>query len=412
MERTDYLLIGGGAASVAAAAAIRAKDAEGRIVLVAGEERLPYDRPPLSKGVLRGLKEAEDAESKDASFYTENRIELRTGARATAIDRAARAVRLENGEEIGYERLLLATGARAKPPEFKGSDLPGVFTLWNAPDSLALRDRFTPEARVVVVGAGYIGIEGAAAALDRGAQVTIVDPGDQPWGKFASPATGRYVQRYLEERGATFLFGDEVTAVAQEGEHLRVALKNGGELGATTVLVGIGAELNVEIARESGFDMDPKHGVVADETLRTSDARVWVAGDVAGLQDRAIGKRWHAEHYLNAKWQGAQAGENMARDAAGETPEPYDRVPYFFSDILTTHMILRGDPTSGQPARLEGDLGSGEYVELYAREDGTLSMALAFSGDEGKLDRLSDEFERLFRDRPQVAELDMRTLVS
>lgn len=405
MEKTDYLVVGGGVAGAQATAAIRAKDPAGRIVLIAGEPHLPYDRPPLSKSLLRGKTTTEDAESKAPEFYPDQRVELRQGSPAKTIDREARTVTLEDGTEIGYERLLLATGARAKPPEFEGHDLDGVLCLRNVEDSLGLRERFRPGARVVVVGTGYIGIEGAAAALDAGASVTLVDPGARAWGKFASETTGGYVRSFLEGKGATFQLGDEVTAVARDGDALRVTLKGGDTLPADVVLVGVGAALNIELGKASGLETDEKHGLVADETLRTADPRVWVAGDIAGFQDVALGKRWHAEHYLNGKWQGLHVGANMARDAAGESPEPYDRVPYFFSDILETHMVLRGDPQGGEPARIVGDLENGEYAEFYAREDGTLACALAISKDGDKADTLGDVFEGLFRARPQVADI-------
>ena len=285
-------------------------------------------------------------------------MDLRQGLRAESLDLAERKVTLSDGSEVGYERLLLATGARAKLPEFEGHDLPGVLTLRDVEDSIALRDRFYVGQEVVTIGAGYIGVEGSAAALDRGASVTVVDPGEMPWGKFASRRTGAYVRSFLEGKGARFLFGDEVTRVERDGERLRVTLKSGATLPADTVLVGVGAAQNTEIAKDAGLDMDEKHGVCADPMLRTSDERVWVAGDIAAFEDLNVGRRWHAEHYLNAKWQGARAGANMARDRAGETPEPYDRVPYFFSDILETHMILRGDPAV-KASRLVGDPGVG-----------------------------------------------------
>ena len=406
MIHADYLLLGGGVASAQAATAIRKEDPEGRIVLIAGEAHKPYDRPPMSKGVLKGTMTPYDAESKADDFYEKNAVELMTGVTATAIDRNARRVTLSDGQEIGYERLLLALGAEAKTPPFPGGDLPGVWTLRKVEDSLGLREQFEKKLRVVIVGAGYIGVEGGAAALMHGSSVTIIDPSGQVWKKFASPETGGHVQRFLEGKGAKFVF-EEVKAITQ-GHGELIVKTSSGEYPADLVLAGVGATLNVELPKASGLEIDPKHGVVVDGSLRTpSDPRVWVAGDIAAFYDVAMDKHWHAEHYLNAKWQGLHAGREMARDAVGgHQPEPYDRVPYFFSDILEAHMVLRGDPQS-KPTRIIGDVEKGEYAELYAREDGTLACALGFSFDGDKADQLGDVFEALIRARPQVGDVEL-----
>ena len=257
---------------------------------------------------------------------------------------------------------------------------------------------------MVIVGAGYIGVEAGAAALLHGSSVTIIDPSGQVWSKFASKETGGHVQKFLEGKGATFVF-EEVTGIESGHGEMTVRTKDGA-YPADLVLAGVGATLNVEVPAAAGFEMDPKHGVVVDGSLRTTtDPHVWVAGDIAAFYDVAMDKRWHAEHYLNAKWQGLHAGREMARDAVGgHQPESYDRVPYFFSDILEAHMVLRGDPQS-KPARIIGDVEKGEYAELYAREDGTLACALAFSFDGEKADRLGDEFEGWIRAKPPVADV-------
>ena len=404
MIHADYLLIGGGVASAQAATAIRKEDPEGRIVLIAGEAHKPYDRPPLSKGVLKGTMTPYDAESKADDFYEKNNVDLMTGVTATAIDRNTRQVTLSDGETIGYERLLLALGAEAKKPPFPGGDLPGVWTLRKVEDSLGLREQFEKGLRVVIVGAGYIGVEGGAAALLHGSTVTVIDPSGQVWSKFASPETGGHVQRFLEGKGAKFVFEEVAEVVQGHGE--LIVKTSAGEYPADLVLAGVGATLNVALPEESGLEIDPKHGVVVDGSLRTpSDPRVWVAGDIAAFYDVAMDKHWHAEHYLNAKWQGLHVGREMARDAVGgHQPESYDRVPYFFSDILEAHMVLRGDPQS-KPTRIIGDVEKGEYAELYAREDGTLACALGFSFDGDKADTLGDVFEGLIRARPQVADV-------
>ena len=233
-----------------------------------------------------------DAESKADDFYEKANVDLKTGVLATALDRHNRTVTLSDGETIGYSRLLLALGAEAKKPSFPGGDLPGVWTLRKVDDSTGLRAEFEKRLRVVIVGAGYIGVEAAAAALLHGSSVTLVDPSGQVWSKFASPETGGHVQRFLEGKGATFVF-EEVLEIVQGHGELVVRTK-GGDLPADLVLAGIGATLNVELPKAAGLEIDPKHGVVVDGSLRTEDPRIWVAGDIAAFQDVAIGNlsRW------------------------------------------------------------------------------------------------------------------------
>lgn len=399
-RHVKYLIVGGGVAAAHASVGIRDLDTEGSVLIVGDEPTFPYDRPPLSKSLLEGKTTPEDAESKDPSFYEKNAIEILSGVRATKLDRTAKTVTLDNGETVGYEQVLLATGAEPKKPDLPGIDLPGVLLLRKVSQSLAIREAIEKAEKAVLVGAGYIGTEVADRCIAGDVAVTIIEPSEYPWAKFASPVTGGHLRRYFEGRGATFRFGDEVAAILGEGQVTGVRTKKGVEFPADFVVIGVGVELNLDLAKEAGLEIDEKHGVVVDETLRTADPNVWVAGDIAAFPDSTIGKRWHAEHYLNGKWQGRQVGRNMA--GAGE---PYRKVPYFFSDMVETHMVLRGDPQGGKSAKVFGDATSGEYTELYAREDGTLAMGLAFSADEKKLDPIADKLEEWVLAKRPVSEI-------
>jgi 3-phenylpropionate/trans-cinnamate dioxygenase ferredoxin reductase subunit len=404
METWKYLIIGGGVASAQAAVGIRELDTEGSILIVHAEDRMPYDRPPLSKGMLLGNVDAEDAESKDPSFYPSNNVTLRH-AEVVSIDRVARRIKLADGTEFGYEHLLLTTGATPRRLDIPGFDLEGVFTFRSVDDSLRVRAALENARQVVMVGAGYIGLEVGDRCLERGAHVTIIDPADYPWAKFASTVTGGHLRRYMEGRGATFLFGDEVSGIEGDDRVRQVRTKGARTIEADLVIVGVGVELNTQLAQDSGLEVDEKHGIVVDQKLRTADPNVWAAGDVAAFYDVNTEQRWHVEHYLNGKWQGKQVGRNMA--GADET---YDRVPYFFSDLVGTHMVLRGDPTAGRSARVFGDATTGEYIELYERPDHSLCMGLAFSAEEKNLDPIADKLEELIKARASVPNLSLEDL--
>ncbi len=396
-----YVLIGGMAA-VFAAQNIRELDKDGNIILIGDEPHPPYDRPPLSKQMLaKDDYSPDDAYSKFDDFYPKNQVELRRAVRVTEIDREARSVVTDDGHKYTYEKLLLATGARARKLDVPGVDRTGVFIIRTIEDSVSVRQALQASRRVVIVGSGYLGMEVAADAITRGLDVTVIEPKSHPWQKFASEQLGKFIQGYYESKGAQFVLGAEAAAFEGNGANgpvHKVRLTDGREIPADMVVVAVGAELNTELAQAAGLDVDPKDGVKTDEFLRTSDPNVWAAGDIACFQDLTSGKQRHIEHHLNAKWQGQAVGKIMAGDTS-----PYDKVPYFFSDFLELHMILRGDSGGGKQSIVAGDLAAGEFTELYRNDEGQLVMGVSISHDEPKLDPISDTLERLIRAKVNIA---------
>lgn len=392
----DYLIVGGGPTSVWAAQNIRETDKTGTILIVGADSHPPYDRPPLSKDMLvKDDMPVDDPYSKFDDFYPKNEIELRKSTRVTAIDRTGKTVTLEGGEKLGYGKLLIATGARPNHLDIPGANRPGVHLLRTIDDSLAIRAAFQQNPRVVIIGAGYIGMEVAASAKSRGLDVTIVEPQGHPWGRFASEKFGKFLQNYYESKGVQFAMNDSAESVAGEGENgpvKAVLTKSGKHLPADVVIVGVGVTLNTELAKEAGLDTDPKDGIRVNAQLQTSDPNIWAAGDVARFPDANAKTEWHVEHHLNAKWQGQAVGKNMAG-----ANEPYDRVPYFFSDEFDIHMVLRGNPQAGRNSLFVGDVEGAEFAELYYDDAGNLTMGIAVSHDEPKLDGISDTLEELLK---------------
>ena len=314
--RYDYALIGSFAA-VHAAQAIRQADPTGTIAIFGDEAHPPYDRPPLSKNYLSDdTYKADDAYSKYDDFYTTNNVTLHTSSRVMRIDRAVKAIALANGDIAHYGKLLLATGSRPKPLELPGGTRPGVYLLRHIEDAEAIREAMQLHKRVVVIGGGYIGMEVAADARMRGLDVTIVEPQGHVWGKFASEKFGRFLQGYYEQHGVNFILNDEAASVEGEGasgQVTGVTTKKGVKLPCDFVVAGIGVTLNTELAKEAGLEVDEKNGVKVNEYLQTFDPDVFVAGDIAFFKDIALDKEWHAEHHLNAKWQGQRAGREHGR---------------------------------------------------------------------------------------------------
>ncbi len=397
-ESTKYLLVGGGVASVWAAQNIRERDAEGTIMLVGREHHPPYDKPPLSKQYL--LKDEyvdDDAYSKYDDFYPKNQVRLRTGHAVAKIDRSNHAVTLENGDTVRYEKLLLATGATPRTLDIPGADLGGIYYLRTLEDANAIRTAMQHSKRCAIVGAGYIGLETASAAIARGLEVTVVEIATQPWPRLASPALGGFLRSYFESKGVKFLFNDEASGFSGSGTVSSLTTKSGATVAADFVVAGAGVTLNSQLAKDAGLEMGSAGEVKVNEFLQTSDPSIYAAGDIALFHDLVLDQEWHAEHHLNAKYQGRAVGAIMA----GEN-KPYDQVPYFYSDFLDLHMILRGDSRPRQNTTILGDLNGAEFVELYADDSGALRCGIAISHEESKTDAISDKLEELVRGKAAV----------
>ena len=387
----SYLLIGGYAAAHAARA-IRERDSEGQILLLNAEEHLPYERPPLSKDALFDASTTPtQTEVFGRDWYDANKVEVRLQTRVSKVDPTRKSVTLENGEEIEYGQLLLAPGAEAKKPEFEGADLHNIYQIrkWN--DIVHLREAIDQGGKAVVIGGSYLGLEAASGCLKRGLDVTVVDSHSGPWSKFASPDLQQFIHSEFEKRGAKFVFDQKVEKITGKDKAESVEVE-GKSLPCDFIIAATGATLNTDLAKEAGLEIDPKNGVIIDEYQRSSNQNIFVAGDCACFLDPTLNRRWHVEHYENALWQGQIAGANMAGDS-----QKFDHAPYFFSDFLDLHMVLRGDPQGGKQTKIIGDMPSGEFVQLYANDQSVVKMILAITHDKPKSQKIAQNLEPLVR---------------
>ncbi len=396
----NYVIIGGGLAAAMAAQAIRERDSSGSVIIVCREKYLPYDRPPLSKDMLRddkGEMSADDIASVNEKFYPDKNVQAIIGTHAKTIDRAAKTVTLENSNSIAYDKLLIATGSEPRSVDVPEGQQDNILYLRTYDDSVKLRDALNSSKSAALIGAGYIGLEVAAACAEKKIQATIVEPSDQPWARFASKVLGGFLTKHFERQGIKFLFGDSATAVEKSGENFAVRTKNGQVFSADCVVAGVGIEYNTQIAADCGLTLDQRKRIRVDSTLQTNDPSIWAAGDITVYPDELLGKDFSAEHYMNAKWQGEAAGKNMSGPSV-----PFKQIPYFFSDMGDLHMILRGDSEDRENTTIFGDLMAGEFVELYANSANVLKMGIAFSRDEKKLDAISNRLESLIKDKALV----------
>jgi 3-phenylpropionate/trans-cinnamate dioxygenase ferredoxin reductase subunit len=359
----DDALVIVGASLAGAKAAEGARDAgwEGPIRLIGAEPHLPYERPPLSKSILLGTAPLSAAAVHEPGFEVQREVDLLLGAPATAIDLAAGSVELAGGRRVRFSKLILATGSTPRRLTVPGGDLPEVHTLRTIDDSLALRDRLRDGCRVAVIGASWIGTEVAACARQRGCEVTMCDPQATPLERVLGPEVGGWFGELHASHGVALRMGVGVDAVLGD-EHVQgVRLTDGTTVLADVVVAGIGVEPEVDLARAAGLAVG--RGVLCDEHLVTSHPDVLVAGDIAEAMHPLLGRRIRVEHWANARNQGLVAGRNAAGAA-----EPYDRIPYFFSDQYDAGMEHSGWPEPWDDVVFRGDPASGAFVAFYRTE--------------------------------------------
>jgi 3-phenylpropionate/trans-cinnamate dioxygenase ferredoxin reductase subunit len=370
-EQTSYVIVGGGLAGAKAAEAIRAADSDGSITLVAAESRRPYERPDLSKGVIGGKKTPDDLFVHPEDWYAEHSVELVLGTTATGLDRDRRVVTLDSGRDVSYDRLLLATGATPRTLNVPGADLAGVHYLRTAEDSLALTEAIGSSSSVVVVGGGWIGLEIAAGAKEKGLDVTVVEPQPTPLYGVMGPEVGELWAQLHRSHGVDVRTGLQVNAIqGDDGRATGVVLDNGQVINADFVVVGVGAKPNLDLAEAAGLTTDGSLPV--DGHLRTRDAHIWAAGDIALADNSWAGHPLRVEHWANAKNQGAFAGRSMA-GSDDEWGDP----PYFFTDQYDAGMEYWGwaDPRVDNVV-LRGRPVDGSYVAAWLSPDGHVDAAM------------------------------------
>ncbi|GAA0401478.1 ferredoxin [Acrocarpospora corrugata] len=355
-----FVIIGGGLAGAKAAETLRAEGFDGPITLLAAEQERPYERPPLSKGYLQGSAELAEVYVHEDGWYRAHDVDLRLGVAAGRIVRGERVVELATGERLPYRRLLIATGSTPRPLPVDGADLDGVHYLRTLADSQALRAAFGHGGDVVIIGAGWIGLETAAAARKAGCRVVVVEPEPTPLHRTLGRQIGEVFADLHRRNGVEFRFGASVTRLTGAGGHVRAVELSGGEsLPADDVLAGIGAAPNVELARDAGLEVNS--GILVDEAMRSSDPDIFAAGDVAEAMHPLLGRRIRVEHWANALNQGPAA----ARAMMGEQVS-YDLVPYFYTDQYELGMEFSGDIEGHDQVVIRGaDL---EFIAFWLRE--------------------------------------------
>ena len=373
-----FVIVGAGLAGAKAAETLRSEGFTGRVILIGDERDHPYERPPLSKGYLIGSAERDSVFVEQTAWYAEHDIELHLGQPVVHLDRAARTVALGDGTVLQYDKLLLATGAEPRRLDIPGTDLAGVHHLRRLAHAERLKHVLTSLGRenghLVIAGAGWIGLEVAAAARGYGAEVTVVESQPTALHTVLGPELGAVFTDLHTEHGVRFHFGARLTEITgQDGMVLAAVTDDGTEHPAHDVLAAIGAAPRTALAESAGLtlaDRDLGGGIAVDASLRTSDPDIYAAGDVANAVNPLLGRRLRVEHWANA----LNGGPAAARAMLGREVS-YDRVPYFFTDQYDLGMEFSGHAAPGSYDQVvcRGDVGKREFIAFWLNEGRVLA---------------------------------------
>jgi 3-phenylpropionate/trans-cinnamate dioxygenase ferredoxin reductase component len=379
---SPIVILGGGIAGGNAAATLREEGFAGPVVIFSREPGVPFGRPPLSKTYLRSEEDLKGWYVRPAGWYAEHDVDLRNGSNVAGVDPAAHTVVLGSGEELGYQKLLIATGGRNRRSSLPGAGLPGIHYLRTVAECDAIKQEAVAGRRAVVVGMGFIGCEVAASLTQLGVHVTTVFPGRAPLEKVLGEQVGALIGGIHRAKGVELLAGDQVTAF--EGtERLEAVVTAGGRrIGCDFAVAGIG--IVPEVAAVAGSSIAQDNGILADELCRTSAADVYAAGDVANQLHPLFG-RVRVEHYNNGEKQGAAAARSMLGSTA-----PYDYIHSFWSDQYEHKIEYVGHVAKWDDFVVRGSVDEGQLVGFYL-VDGVVKAAVGLDrGGDPELDRDSE----------------------
>ena len=391
---STFAIVGGGLAGAKAAEALRDKDFDGHVVLFAAEERLPYERPPLSKEYLAGKKGLADFTVDTSTWYRDHHVELQLGTEVSAIDPGAHTVCLPDGSTVTYDKLLLATGSRSRRPPIPGADADAVHYLRTVDDADALNAALVDGSALAVVGGGWIGLEVAAGARERGVNVTVVETAELPLMGSLGREVGQVFADLHRDHGVDLRLGATVQEITTSGgKATGLKLGDGSTVDADAVLVAVGAAPNIALAEQAGLAIGDG-GVLVDSSLQTSDRDIFAVGDIAAAQHPLFDTRIRTEHWANALKQPAVAAAGMLG-----RPGEYDELPYFFTDQYDLGMEYVGHAPHYDKVVFRGDVGAREFTAFWLDGEGRVLAGMNVNIWEGL-----DDIKALIRSRATLGD--------
>lgn len=373
MQQFKYVILGGGmVAGYAAQEFAKHEIGPDELMIISADDQPPYERPPLTKEALGGKRRYQDTLINDPLFYDDHHIGVWLETWVTGVDLQSRRLTTEGGEEVGFEKLLIATGANPRRLDVPGADSQLVFYMRSMSDSRAIQEQAREGRRALVIGASFIAMETAAVFAQRGVEVTMVYPGDRVWNQFFTPEMSGFFEKVYREHGVRLMPGRTVARFQRDAKALHAELSDGTRLDVDFAVAGIGVEPVVDIFRDTPLKID--NGIVANEYLETNVEGVYAAGDVANWRDVIYNKQRRVEHWDNAVTQ----GPHVARVMMGQR-EPYVHAPYFFSDEFDLSYEFWGETAGARETIHRGDVAAGRFSVWWVREDGCLAGAFVIN---------------------------------
>ena len=389
MTKPVFVVVGASLAGATAAAELRTGGFDGQVILIGAEPERPYERPPLTKDYLRGETEREKAYVHADDFYARLEIELVTGVSVTAIEPGRSRLTLDSGRTLGYDKLLLTTGAQPRRLDVPGAGLDGIYYLRTLADCDLLRERLAAGGRVAVAGAGWIGSEFAASARQRGLEVTVIDPQALPNERIFGREIGSFYRDLHTRHGVSMLLGDGVESFEGSGAVAAVRATSGRRIECDFAVVGIGVLPRTSLATDAGLQTG--NGIAVDARLHASAPDIFAAGDVANAWHPFYQRPVRLEHWANALHQGPAAAQAMLGQ-----PVSYDRIPYFFSDQYDAGMEYSGFAPEWDEVLFRGDREGGEFIAFWLRD------ARVVAGMNVNVWDVNDHIQALIRSRQPV----------
>lgn len=365
----SHIIVGAGLAGAKAAQSLRREGHDGPITLIGAEADAPYNRPPLSKEHLAGTTKRSAINVLPDNWYVERDVHLRLGTEVTDLAPEQHRVTLSTGEQLGYDKLLLATGSRVRRLSLPGADLDGVLYLRTVGDSDMIHRVLTAGSRLAIIGAGWVGLEVAGTARSRGVEVTMLETAPLPLQRILGPEIARYFADLHVSHGVDLRCGVQVAGLTGvDGRVTGVQLADGTHVAADAVIVGVGALPRTELAERAGLAVD--NGVLVDASMRSSHPDIFAVGDIANAWHPLLGRRIRVEHWTNASWQPRVAASAMLGSDAS-----YERLPYFYSDQYDVSMEYTGHVGSEgyDQVVLRGDPSTQSYIAFWLQDNRILA---------------------------------------
>ena len=360
IQEFDHVIIGGGLAGGNAVISIRENDSKCSVLLITDENHLPYDRVPLSKNYLYGKIPKEVLYIKKMDFYNSQKIQILSGKSVTSLDANRKLISLEDKSQIHFRKLLLATGGRVRQLGIPGTDLKNVFYLRTIEDSEAIKEVIQTAKKGVVIGGGFIGCELASTFAKKAISTTIIEAGSKILGRVFDSDTASWLERYFSRKGVKIMTKTmPLECVGNNGKVTGVKLQSGEVVPADFVVIGIGINPNVELAKNAGLQVD--NGIIVNEYMQTSNPDIYAVSDVARFYSPVFGRHMRLEHYDLAIKQGKLAGQNMT----GKT-KPFEELPYFFSFMFDVRIEVYGDMSKYDTVITRGiPTENGNFTKFY-----------------------------------------------